>query len=331
MPDYSALRRAALDVLPPFLSRVISKRLIAPMSRRGFGGSLNLPRRVRTVEALDAEIARADAAGAISDDALRAAFTQFEFDIDPSKLPADPFSAAYRDYQLELYRLISGRAHYNVSVDESTPFDLAAAIRRPFPYFTNSGTTTGDQLMMQGYMLRLLNLAPGGRVLEFGPGWGNTTLHMAQLGYRVTAVDVYEPFCALIQARAAQIGVQVDTVTADMLAFETDQRYDAVLFFESFHHCADHLALMHKLHHFVAPGGRVIFAGEPINSFFPYPWGVRPDGISVWSIRKFGWLELGFTPGYFKEALRRNGWSVAEHLAHDIAGYSVYVASQASA
>ena len=43
-----------------------------------------------------------------------------------------------------------------------------------------------------------------------------------------------------------------------------------------------------------------------------YPWGPRLDGLSLWSTRIHGWLELGFAAGYFSEALARTGWR-AEH------------------
>jgi hypothetical protein len=38
-------------------------------------------------------------------------------------------------------------------------------------------------------------------------------------------------------------------------------------------------------------------AAEPITDDFGEPWGLRLDGMSAWSIRKHGWLELGFQTG----------------------------------
>ena len=59
---------------------------------------------------------------------------------------------------------------------------------------------------------------------------------------------------------------------------------------------------------FSAAGGRVAFGSEPIGAL-QYPWGLRLDGLSLWSTRKYGWLELGFTRDYFFEALRKTGWT----------------------
>ena len=38
------------------------------------------------------------------------------------------------------------------------------------------------------------------------------------------------------------------------------------------------------------------------------PRGPRLDGLSVWSSRTHGWLELGFDRAYFDHALARTGW-----------------------
>jgi hypothetical protein len=79
------------------------------------------------------------------------------------------------------------------------------------------------------------------------------------------------------------------------------------VFYESFHPCADHLAVLERPHRVVRPDGVVLFAAEPVQRL-GYPWGPRLDGLSVWSSRTYGWLELGFDLQYFDEALARTGW-----------------------
>jgi SAM-dependent methyltransferase len=97
-----------------------------------------------------------------------------------------------------------------------------------------------------------------------------------------------------------------------MLGFTAQEPFDAAVFFESFHHCADHIALLRRLHDIVRPGGIVLFAAEPIQKL-DYPWGPRLDGLSVWSSRTHGWLELGFDNAYFDRALARTGWTGRRH------------------
>jgi hypothetical protein len=118
-------------------------------------------------------------------------------------------------------------------------------------------------------------------------------------------------------------GVRINTMLGDFSFMEqVSEPYDAVLFFECFHHASNHLALMAAFERCVKNGGIVCFAAEPITSEFPIPWGLRMDGQSIWAIRKNGWLELGFNDKYFRSALERFGWRALDirgkdsHLAH---------------
>jgi SAM-dependent methyltransferase len=262
-----------------------------------------------TLEALDSEIKRVDRCFRISDDAGRKALAEFAYQVD-YPLPADPYSPDYRRAQMQLYLDISGRSHYTVA-NEHVPINVERAKKNPFPYCTRSAQTVGDQLLAIGYLIRTMGLPPGARVVEFGPGWGTTTLALSQMGYSVTAVDAEEDFLSLIAHRAAQLGLKVDVVKSDMLEYRSKDPYDAAIFFESFHHCSDHIEMLRNLHRLVHDDGLVAFAAEPIADapYFPFPWGLRLEGMSVWSIRKFGWLELGFDTSYFLRTLLRLGWT----------------------
>jgi ubiquinone/menaquinone biosynthesis C-methylase UbiE len=252
---------------------------------------------------------------AATDDQLRQVFATFRMDPPPG-VPDDPFSAEYREFQLDFYSRIAGKA-YNVA-NEATVFDVADAMRRPFPYCTASSLTTGESLISTGFILRAMDLAPVSRVLELGSGWGTMTGVLAMLGHSVTAVDTEERFCELLRRRADHDGFAVTMIHADFSWVEqADQVFDAVLFTSSFHHADDHLGLLRSLHRVVTPEGRIFFGSEPIQPDLSYPWGLRLDGQSLWSIRKHGWLELGFSEDYFAEALKRTGWFGRKHAAAD--------------
>jgi len=263
-------------------------------------------RYVNNLKDLDLEIERVAEKFSISDDEVRRALCEFCYVVNAS-LPEDPYSQEYYDAQMKLYLELSGKNCYSIE-NERSDFDFQALKNRPYPYCTKSPTTVGDQLIAQGFLIKNMNLAPNSRLVEFGPGWGNTTLHFAQMGYEVTAVDVEQSFIDLITDRAERLSQTVNLVQKDMLAFVTSEKYDAAIFFESFHHCANHLKLLKNLDNLINKNGLVAFAAEPIADF-PYPWGVRLDGISVWSIRKFGWLELGFDTSYFMRTLLLLGWT----------------------
>jgi 2-polyprenyl-3-methyl-5-hydroxy-6-metoxy-1,4-benzoquinol methylase len=264
-----------------------------------------------SLEQLDRKLQEVDAAWAISDDAMREVFQGFVMRA-PAGLPADPFSEAYTDAQLAFYGKVAARPHYDVENERSGfPTDP----NRPFPYYTESPATVGAHLIALGFIIKTMALPAGSTILELGAGWGNTTIALAQMGYDVTAIDIEPNFVDLIRTRAERMSLSVDV--RQMVFLEIDQlhrRFDAILFYESFHHCSDHRELVRKLAEVITPGGRVFFAAEPIDENFAMPWGVRTDGESLWAIRGNGWLELGFQESYFLRMLSRGGWIVDKHV-----------------
>ena len=278
--------------------------------------------KVTTLAELDVKLAECAAAHAVSDDELRRVFASFQMDIS-ADMPADPFSPEYRQHVMALYGHIAGRP-YDVR-NEVTKFDTAAADRRPFPFYTKNPKTAGFFMMGTGFLLHALDLKPGARIVEFGPGWGNTTIALAMLGFDVTAVEIEPDFCDLLERRARRQEVDLKVVNADFMWAETvSEPFDAAIFFECFHHCSDHNRLLAALGNAVAPGGHVYIAAEPINPNFPVPWGLRGDGESLWAIRSNGWMELGFQESYFREAARRAGWNAHRKAYADLGWAAVW-------
>ena len=283
---------------------------------------------ITTLDALDAKLAECDAAAQISDDALRQVFTTFRMDF-AAQVPDDPFSPAYHDFQMAVYRRVSGRTY--APENEVSAFDVAAAEVRPFPFYTGSCRTAGFFTMGMGFLLHTLGLAAGARVVEFGPGWGNSTIAMAMAGLDVTAVDIEANFCDLLRRRARRHAVDITVVQADFSWAEmVAEPFDAAVFFECFHHCADHMRLLRALRTAVKPDGRVYFAAEPILPDFPLPWGVRMDGEALWAIRNNGWMELGYRESYFLEALARTGWTATRHALPGLEWAAVWEAKRSA-
>lgn len=284
---------------------------------------------ITTLEELDAKLSECESARLISDTALRNVFSTFRMDFT-KQIPADPFSKEYREFQMQLYRRLSGKSYK--PENEETKFDVASADRRPFPYYTESCKTVGFFTLGVGYLLHNLNLEPGARVLEFGPGWGNTTMAMAMAGLKVTAVDIEPNFCELLRLRASRHDVEIDVVNDDFFwAEKVQEPFDAIVFFECFHHCQDPHRLVHVLQKAVKPNGRIYFGAEPIVADFPLPWGLRMDGESLWAIRQNGWMELGFREDHFRAMLARAGWTVRKHSIPELGWAAVWEAERGEA
>lgn len=281
---------------------------------------------IRTLDELDEVLLKLDAAHKVSDDELRKLFPTFRMEFEKSESD-DPYSEQYAKKQFDLYRQIAGK-DYSVA-NEVSWFDVDSAVVRPFPYYTGSCETVGNHLAAIAHVVRTLKLKPSARIVEFGPGWGNTTLTLAMMGFDVTAVDIEKNFCNLISRRAERAGVNINIVNADFSWIEQIlEPVDAILFFECFHHCSDHLRLIKALDKAVKNDGKVYFAAEPITADFPLPWGLRLDGESLWAIRKLGWLELGFSEQYFIQTLKKFGWMVEKHTTDSPSWGTVYEAKK---
>lgn len=279
-----------------------------------------------TWEALDRKLAEAAEASKISDDKMREVFQSFRMEY-PTDLPSDPGSPEYRSRQNDLYEKISQRKYS--AANEHTSFDVESASTRPFPFYTGSCTTVSTHLILVATLIRLLDLPPGAEILEFGPGWGNTTIFLAQMGYKVRAYDIEPNFVDLIRRRADRLGLELEVDVGGFLDIDKfDKQFDAIIFFECFHHCSDHIRLIDGLHKCVKPGGKVIFGAEPILQDFPVPWGLRLDGESLWAVRNFGWLELGFREDYFLATMEKYGWTCEKHKSLDAAFVNFYVATR---
>ena len=262
------------------------------------------------------------------DDQLRQMFSQFSASYDLN-VPQDPFSQDYRDYQFKLYEHLTGRAYSNTH--EKSDFDVAYHAINPFPFCHGSAAKVGNQLLAIGFIIKVMNLPKGAKILEFGPGWGNTTLILAKMGYQVTAIDIEQNFVELIKTRARMEHITLTCLQGDFATIrELKETFDAILFFECFHHAQDHLSLLRDCHQVLKEGGLICFGAEPITDDFPLPWGLRMDGESLWAIRKNGWLELGFNKTYFHEALRQCGFIGVDHHGQDGLWSHAIIAKRAS-
>ncbi len=231
------------------------------------------------------------------------------------EIPDDPFGPTYRAFQLRIYESLAQKP-YDVA-NEDTAFDFDHEIQWPYPYGTRSAETVGTHLMGYGWLIKVMDLPAGSRILEIGSGFGALTVHLASMGYRVTCLDISSRLLRYVRARTTQLPQQVEILCGDMATVEINHTFDAVVFNASLHHSLEHRAVITRLDELLAPDGIAAFAAEPVvsdqSTAVPYPWGVRLDGRSVWSISRWGWMELGFQESYFVQLLEDAGWHLTRY------------------
>jgi SAM-dependent methyltransferase len=104
------------------------------------------------------------------------------------------------------------------------------------------------------------------RALEIGAGTGYFTLNMLRAGLigEATCSDISPGMLSTLQANAKRLGLEVKTEPADAerLPFE-DASFDLVFGHAVLHHIPDLERALAEFARVLAPGGTIVFAGEP--------------------------------------------------------------------
>ncbi len=261
-------------------------------------------------EDLDGFIGLSHHFASISNDALMHLFDCFHYSF-PSP-PPDPFSEKYIEFWAAQYNEVCNRK-YDTAYEAH---DFSEAFNENvYPYCTRTPSVIGNQLIGVGSILRVLDsLSPQASVLEMGTGWGNVALQLGLSGFKVTVLDIEKRFVDIVKARFARQDLAVTTLHGDFFSIkDLGQTFDAIIFYECFHHCLRHGELLDAVLERLAPGGIIVFAGETISDDYPHPWGLNAHGQGIWSIRHHGWMELCFSTAYFRELLASRGLAIGFH------------------
>jgi 2-polyprenyl-3-methyl-5-hydroxy-6-metoxy-1,4-benzoquinol methylase len=108
----------------------------------------------------------------------------------------------------------------------------------------------------------VVGLAPG-RALDLACGTGRNPIWLAQHGWDVTAVDFSDVAIAAARNLARESGVEVEWVTADLLAYRPrTEAYDLVTMLFLHLPPAERTTVIARAAGAVAPGGTLLIAGH---------------------------------------------------------------------
>ncbi|MBK7643050.1 MAG: class I SAM-dependent methyltransferase [Planctomycetes bacterium] len=130
-------------------------------------------------------------------------------------------------------------------------------------------------------------LENGQRVLELGCGWGSLSLWMAAHypASRILALSNSASQRAWIEARARERGLEnLEVVTCDVNAFQTQRRFDRVVSVEMFEHMRNWEALLERIGSWLDERGR-LFVHIFTHKRFAYEFEV--EGEDNWLGRNF--------------------------------------------
>ncbi len=106
------------------------------------------------------------------------------------------------------------------------------------------------------------DLLPG-RALDLACGEGRNAIWLAELGWRVTAVDFSEVAIAKARTKAAEHAVDVDFLCADLLDYEPEiEAYDLVVVLYLQLAAAERRLVLSRAAGALAPGGTFLLVGH---------------------------------------------------------------------
>ncbi len=218
----------------------------------------------------------------------------------------DPLSDAYFEQMIELYEEISGRK-LNQDKGELTPLDLPHHINHANPYALEDVDFIASHARAVLTAAMVANLPHKAKILDLGCGWGLSTEMLSFTGAKITAVDINPDFVELVRQRANRRGDVIDVIQSNFDVLDLNTKFDMAFFYECLHHSIRPWKTIVNIERHLAPNGRIVIAGEPINSIWWKNWGLRLDPLSVYCIRKFGWFESGWSADFIKQVFSENG------------------------
>lgn len=88
---------------------------------------------------------------------------------------------------------------------------------------------TGNTRAEVDFILRHFNLLPASHILDLGCGTGRHSIGLAKEGFRVTGIDISQGMLNEAQKAAAQAGVDVEWIQADLTEWQPEMYYDAAM------------------------------------------------------------------------------------------------------
>ena len=112
------------------------------------------------------------------------------------------------------------------------------------------------------YCFERLRLKPGDHILEVGPGWGAWFEFAARRGIKCTGISISQSSIDYLKRRSSELGYDWELIHADLLAYQTDRKYDAIVIMGVIEHLPQYDRVLAKFVSLLKPGGNIFLDGS---------------------------------------------------------------------
>jgi cyclopropane-fatty-acyl-phospholipid synthase len=112
------------------------------------------------------------------------------------------------------------------------------------------------------YCYERLGLKPGDRILEIGPGWGAWFEYASRRGIKCTGISISQTSIDYLKRRARELGHDWELINVDLLAYQTDHKYDAIVIMGVIEHLPQYDRVLAKFATLLKAGGNIFLDGS---------------------------------------------------------------------
>ncbi|MDH3282417.1 MAG: class I SAM-dependent methyltransferase, partial [Gammaproteobacteria bacterium] len=153
--------------------------------------------------------------------------------------------------------------HYDIDSDFFLSFlDPAVPCYTQGVYVHSEETLEAATLRKFHYCFERCELKPADHILEIGPGWGAWFEYASARGIKCSGLTISRESADYLERRAKELGYDWEIIFSDLLQYETDRKYDAIVIMGVIEHLPQYQAVLEKFTSLVKPSGRIFLDGS---------------------------------------------------------------------
>jgi len=196
------------------------------------------------------------------------------FELRNSMKDAHPITIVWRFLQPLLFGQVHTNkqaitAHYDIDAEFFLSFlDPKTPCYTQGVYVDDGETLEAATLRKFEYCFEKCQLKPGDHILEIGPGWGAWFEYASKRGVNCSGITISQVSLDYLRAKAARLGFDWNLQLRDLLEYETDRQFDAIVIMGVIEHLPDYARVLEKFQLLLKPGGIIFLDGSACTKKF---------------------------------------------------------------